>query len=200
MVGANLHTANLCSTCFADALLWGANLRRTNLKDVNFKAADLSYTNIEGCKDLKSILFSRHTILKDVKADSDTWETNIPLRKQWETQNFLDTFRNNHKVSYSFWKILCNCGESISLWFFWSIILIVMFGFIYASNPSWTNMRENASFLTPYYFSVVTFVTLGYGDITPTCWQGEIIVILEVLFGYIVLGGLITIFAKKIVV
>ena len=50
---------------------------------------------------------------------------------------------------------------------------------------------------TPYYFSIVTFTTLGFGDITPTNRAGEIWLVLEVLLGYVMLGGLIAIFANK---
>ncbi len=51
-----------------------------------------------------------------------------------------------------------------------------------------------------WYFSVVTFTTLGFGDVTPKsdsviaqCW-----IMLEVILGYIMLGGLISIFAEKL--
>ncbi|MBW2993226.1 hypothetical protein KY317_01475, partial [Candidatus Woesearchaeota archaeon] len=42
--------------------------------------------------------------------------------------------------------------------------------------------------------------TLGFGDITPSpsCWWAQAIVTLEVTFGYIMLGGLISIFANKL--
>jgi hypothetical protein len=47
-----------------------------------------------------------------------------------------------------------------------------------------------------FYYSIVTFTTLGFGDIVPTKWISELLVTIEVIFGYIMLGGLISIFAN----
>ena len=58
---------------------------------------------------------------------------------------------------------------------------------------------RTVSAFTYVYFSVVTFSTLGFGDVTPLNWAGELLVIVEVFLGYVMLGGLITIFAAKLV-
>jgi hypothetical protein len=52
-------------------------------------------------------------------------------------------------------------------------------------------------FLTLFYYTVVTFTTLGFGDIIPESSTAAICVTVEVILGYIMLGGLITIFASK---
>lgn len=48
------------------------------------------------------------------------------------------------------------------------------------------------------YFSVVTFATLGFGDITPTNAAGRVCVVLEVLGGYAMLGLLVSVFASRL--
>jgi hypothetical protein len=50
------------------------------------------------------------------------------------------------------------------------------------------------------YFSVVTFTTLGFGDVTPLHGNSaaQAWIMAEVIFGYIMLGGLISIFANKL--
>jgi len=48
------------------------------------------------------------------------------------------------------------------------------------------------------YYSLVTFTTLGFGDIVPLTNWARVVVGLEVLVGYIMLGGLISIFANKL--
>ena len=53
--------------------------------------------------------------------------------------------------------------------------------------------------VTELYFSVVTFSTLGFGDVTPCNMAGQIAVMCEVFLGYVMLGGLISIFAMKLV-
>ena len=53
------------------------------------------------------------------------------------------------------------------------------------------------TFMTHLYFSVVTFSTLGFGDVTPCNGCGELAVMVEVFLGYVFLGGLISIFTMK---
>jgi len=51
--------------------------------------------------------------------------------------------------------------------------------------------------LRPIYFSVVTMTTLGFGDMYAnpnSCW-GHILLIIQVILGYVILGALITRFA-----
>lgn len=48
-----------------------------------------------------------------------------------------------------------------------------------------------------FYLSVVTFATLGFGDITPLNWQAQIPVVIEVIMGYVFLGLIITIIARR---
>ena len=48
------------------------------------------------------------------------------------------------------------------------------------------------------YYSVVTFTTLGFGDIVPKTPAAAWWVMTEVILGYIMLGGLISIFATKL--
>lgn len=51
---------------------------------------------------------------------------------------------------------------------------------------------------TMLYYSVVTFTTLGFGDVTPLNKIAAFFILLEVIVGYIMLGGLISILANKL--
>ena len=51
--------------------------------------------------------------------------------------------------------------------------------------------------LSSFYFSVVTLTTLGYGDVLPASLGAQVVVLFEVIMGYIMLGGLLSIFATK---
>jgi voltage-gated potassium channel Kch len=53
------------------------------------------------------------------------------------------------------------------------------------------------NWIGPFYYSVVTITTLGYGDIVPATPVARIIAIFEVFIGYIMLGGLLSIFTNK---
>jgi hypothetical protein len=48
------------------------------------------------------------------------------------------------------------------------------------------------------YYSVVTFTTLGFGDVIPNTIEASRWVMAEVIIGYIMLGGLISILANKL--
>ena len=58
----------------------------------------------------------------------------------------------------------------------------------------------DAHWFMPFYYSIVTFTTLGFGDVVPDFNNGlmQLCVTLEVISGYIMLGGLISILATKL--
>ncbi|RME23141.1 MAG: two pore domain potassium channel family protein, partial [Deltaproteobacteria bacterium] len=51
---------------------------------------------------------------------------------------------------------------------------------------------------SPFYFSIVTLTTLGYGDIHPQSTAGQVLASAEALLGYVGLGGLLSILANKL--
>jgi len=54
------------------------------------------------------------------------------------------------------------------------------------------------TFIKAFYYSTVTFMTLGYGDVYPLTWDGQILVIIEVTLGYIVLGLFVYLVSRKV--
>ena len=46
-------------------------------------------------------------------------------------------------------------------------------------------------FFDAFYFSVVTWTTLGYGEILPSSTESKIFEIIEVMIGYIYMGILV---------
>ena len=54
------------------------------------------------------------------------------------------------------------------------------------------------TWFTPYYFSIVSYTTLGFGDVRPATLAGEIIVSSEVILGYTTLGLLLSVLAQSI--
>jgi hypothetical protein len=64
-------------------------------------------------------------------------------------------------------------------------------------KAAWVAWRE-ANPSTPYYFSIVTYTTLGFGDVRPATLAGEIIVSSEVILGYTTLGLLLSVLAQSI--
>lgn len=156
--------------------------------------------------------------------------TKYPVIKRM-TQDawFLADFKKQHKHIYRIWNWTSKCGQSFARWALFSLIIVFLFGAIYADysclsclkwidqgkilekvNPILILDQPNISQkekhsvkwriktgFTPYYFSIVTFTTLGFGDVIPANLAGEIWLTIEVIVGYIMLGGLISIFAVK---
>ena len=58
-------------------------------------------------------------------------------------------------------------------------------------------MGDIKGFVHALYFSVVTMTTLGFGDMAanPDNWQGQVLLMLQVILGYVLLGALVTRFA-----
>jgi hypothetical protein len=104
-------------------------------------------------------------------------------------------------VLYYVWLAISDCGQSLFRWSAVSLMICLLFGYIYSNFPSSFFLANNRSptGFSFYYYSVVTFTTLGFGDIVPIDLWAEIAVTLQVIMGYIMLGGLISIFATKFI-
>jgi len=85
----------------------------------------------------------------------------------------------------------------------WALGFIAFFGFLYwgGGAAGWFKFAFKPEMIPSifqyFYLSVVTFATLGFGDITPLCWQAQVPVVIEVIFGYLFLGLIITIIARR---
>lgn len=88
----------------------------------------------------------------------------------------------------------------------WRIGLVFLFfaayfGLAYCLRPSCLVVNGEVGALQgPWhalYFSIVTQTTLGFGDIhaNPADWYGQLLLMLQVILGYVLLGALVTRFA-----
>jgi len=114
---------------------------------------------------------------------------------------YLKRFKEDHKITYFFWWLFADCGRSLKRWTFWSILMATGFAykyFILGTEAFRIVGNLKHSFETMLYYSIVTFTTLGFGDITPQTKVAARWVMAEVILGYIMLGGLISILAVKL--
>ena len=58
-------------------------------------------------------------------------------------------------------------------------------------------VTEVASPLGALYFSVVTFTTLGFGDLRPICWEGKLIAGSEALAGAFLMAAFLVTLARR---
>lgn len=196
---ANLRQARLCEAKlehaeFSKAQFVGADLSEADVKKSGFRGADLRQARLRALKRFESADFV-HADVRDVDFSGA-----YLLRRHIIDQNYLAEFRERsllNRAVYWLWWVSSDCGRSALRWGFWTVAITLVFGAIYAQAGSAIDYGDHGTALSPYYFSVVTLTTLGYGDVLPSNTYGQWLVIAEVCVGYMMLGGLISLFASK---
>lgn len=210
--GAILAYVNLAHANLMDADLIGINLQAANLEGVNVStvkfdtniAANL-FKNSRGS--IKYLWQRRFDLLLDttvrcrgVNASScyGSQRFKLFLQDQDYLEEFLETSWGR-RICYLWW-LSADCGRSLFRWAGWSVMIAFIYALVYylLGAESFSASFLEINLRNMIYYSVVTFTTLGFGDITPKTTSAAMIVMTEVIIGYIMLGGLITIFASKL--
>lgn len=211
LVGADLSHASL-----KDANLRGANLENCDFSNADLQGADLTGANLRGAilssanfseADITGIQFDETETCRDIRIN--TAHGNALFKRYAQDQAYVEEYKINRPIRYFLWKYSSNCGRSLSLWIFWCVFIAVAFSLVFqfhlggsqsflltelAKEPGY-NADDWAPML---YYSVVTFTTLGFGDIVPMTQEAAWWIMAEVILGYFMLGGLITILATKL--
>ncbi len=201
--GANLHCANLNNSRLREASLADADLSEASLKEADLSMATIDRANFSN-SDLRG---ARLRMLRGFKSarwiGTDIRDINFAgaylMRREIIDQNFIKEFRSYNKLTallYYPWWITCDCGRSMLRWCLWIGIQAIIFAWLY--TQAGVDFGQNPTAVAHLYFSVVTLTTLGYGDIVPHTLAGQILAMMEVAIGYIMLGGLLSIFANKL--
>jgi len=128
--------------------------------------------------------------------------------KAWWDRKKFEGMTWRFWLIYLPWLVIADCGRSFWLWLTWSVGLAWFFAEKYLAI--WQKAQAAFHFSSKLdvvgaanmfkvflYYSVVTFTTLGFGDVTPLSEEARFWVMLEVIAGYVMLGGLISIMATK---
>ena len=205
----NLFRANLQGAVLLSANLQGTTLHRANLQGAtlvgaNLQRADLSRANLQRA-DVTAVQFDRRSYQHAYKGIRVSGCYGSQLFKSFaQDQDYIEELRASGRwgwFKFWVWFVLADCGRSFSRWALWSLGLAVLFGIIYYWMGT-AHIKPDPplpfSLITMIYYSVVTFTTLGFGDVKPQTELAAIIIMVEVIIGYIMLGGLISIFANKV--
>ena len=144
-------------------------------------------------------------------------EVENPFFKRYVAdQQFIRAFNQASPILARLWRWSSDYGRSLALWTSWSILFAFLFAIAYRFPiPSWmptwlqnfvpqfhqttgAYSGEPLTIWNCFYFSIVTFTTLGFGDVVADNATARFLVTLEVIFGYVMLGGLISIFSNKL--
>ncbi|MGF1464859.1 MAG: pentapeptide repeat-containing protein [Sandaracinaceae bacterium] len=191
--GARALRADLRACDLTGASLEGADLTETRVAGASFREASLRRATLRGIPDGARASFVRADV-RDVDFSGA-----YLLRRHVLDENFLDELRQRggrHAALYWVWWVTSDCGRSLLRWGAWTALIGVAFGFAYRAVG--VDFGDGATWLSPTYYSVVTLTSLGYGDIVPRTVPAQALAMVEVSVGYMMLGGLISIFANML--
>ncbi len=205
--GANMQAANL--RC---ANLQGARLREVNLHGADLSRADLRRVDLEKGQ-VDGAVFHRADMRGSCLAEVHGYEranwigadirdlefTGAHLCRRFILdQNYLHEFRNRNRYSqalYYIWWLTSDCGRSALRWTLLTFGIVLLFAAFYTQVD--VDFGAYPTPLSPLYFSVVTLTTLGFGDVLPKSQTAQLLTMIQVFIGYVMLGGLLSIFSSK---
>jgi uncharacterized protein YjbI with pentapeptide repeats len=178
------------------------NLNGTFLYD-SFDLLEYIEKNRKKSKRLIGVKYLPNTF-KFIIGDNTQYRNPI-LSKHIKNDIYLMSFRKKNPCLYFLWWLFADCGRSLLKWALWSLGIAILFALLYwivipcfeFTNPKFAGSQVT-DFWSYLYFSFVTFTTLGFGDIVGIHWVSKLFVTIEVIAGYVMLGGLISIFANKL--
>jgi hypothetical protein len=224
---ANFKLANLSYTTLQNAVLSCSDFRHANLVGASLEGANLTAVNLEGAN-VSLVKFDHNIFLKTLWEARGhplaLWKRRLDLvlgttirckgihaaasfgsqrfKIFLQDQDYLEELMETRSGRFwcFVWWLFADCGRSLMRWAGWSLGIALLYAFIYwRLGPELFHAEHLAfSFTTVFYYSIVTFTTLGFGDIVPMSNLAAYLVITEVTCGYIMLGGLISIFSGKL--
>ena len=215
---AYLSSANLSGANLGEAHLSGANLSGAKLIRAHLSGADLSRADLSGA-DLSSANLSKADVTHikwdraqrrgkygGIRGIDSCWGSPL-FKRDAADQAFLDALEEKWKPTWRRWLFrawgLIDYGRSLRRVAALGSGLAILYGFGYWIAWWWGKtllcypLSAN-NWFGPFYFSIVTFTTLGFGDVKPNGVLGEMLTSSEVIFGYITLGLLLAVLAEKI--
>lgn len=218
--GVNMHHAYLWNALLEDArdLEW-SSIEKAGEEDKDYGAwwiAEEVYLKLKNYfhqqgryRDESKAYYREKLVAKHFAFwDAFRWSRLYGLDWREEKRPFLTHFAKRAK---SFWRwlglsifhVFTGFGERWWWTVLWALGVVALFAFIYwigySAGCFLFDFKPDMipSIFQYFYLSVVTFATLGFGDITPLNWQAQIPVVIEVIMGYVFLGLIITIIARR---
>jgi uncharacterized protein YjbI with pentapeptide repeats len=157
-------------------------------------------------------------IFNGANTEAADWADNRRAQRDFVYAEYIRQFKDHHPRIAKLWSFTCDYGRTLKRWAALSAAFMILFGalfyashILYKADDNWFTrnvlpqvelrhdlQKDQPTEFSYFYFSAVTFTTLGFGDVTPVNLAGQIAVTIEVILGYVMLGGLISIFAVKV--
>ncbi len=201
--GAILVGAQMNGTRWSEADLRGTDLRRATLTNADLTSVQVGGANFDDV-DLSGSKLSRVAGFRKASwlgVDATALDRR-GARFVYDTiqdQNYIAEFRSQgrgYEWTYRLWWLTSDCGRSSTRWAMCSGGIAVFFALIYTFVT--IDYGDYQTPLSPLYFSLVTLTTLGYGDALPATMAAQAVVMVEVVVGYVMLGGLLSLISNKL--
>ena len=217
---ANLEGARLFRANLQGASLLEANLKKTNIKGADIQEADFSRAIVDGETLIWKCNINRKTKFEGVGLgniriypdERQLLEYNIRRSNweefyKWKDWDKVKPERERNKAVKALFQLvklfwtMSDYGRStvwVICWFLW---FAAIFAVVYHLWPGCltvdTEVGKLLGLFHSVFFSVVKMTTLGFGDIhaNPNSWSGQLLLMIQVLLGYVMLGALVTRFA-----
>lgn len=208
MCGARLYRADLRRARLISSNLRKANFEKSDLRETEVCDADLRGATLTGAKlhgaDVTGVRTNRRTKFLGARGIANT-HGSAKFRDRARHQEYIEELRTTwwgKWIVHPLWLIFADCGRTPWAWLAWCLAFVFFFAYAFsnwAGPGSFHIPHLPDTFQTMLYYSVVTFTTLGFGDVVPKTNAAAWWVMAEVCLGYVMLGGLISIFATKLV-
>jgi len=221
---AHLDHANLCYTHLENANLKYAHLERAFLVKAHLENSNFEQAIVDGSTLFWECRVDRNTNFRGVSLDSARIDTGTKQLLEYNTRrmNWEQWYKEHPRLRLpvkAFWQI-SDYGLStnqIIIIFFKLVILFAAVYYVWGSIDYY--LRDIKDYpgivsnlfvdrhgvtvvwwlvpLRTLYFSIVTMTTLGFGDIYANAqsFWGHILLSIQVILGYVLLGALVTRFA-----
>jgi hypothetical protein len=210
-VASRLNEADLAGADLSFADLSWANLTDATLGWSNITGADLRGSRWSGAN-VSDIRYSRKHLRGKCYSVGGIAETqgDAQFRRDVLDQDYIDT--KVRAWSHSWWKRVfllwpwraIDYGRSLSSVFILSVIIVSLFGLAYpvlqsSGDISFTGNIGADNAFRPFYAAAISFSTLGFTDIVVgESLVGQIVLMANVLLGYVTLGLLLAILANGV--
>lgn len=208
---------NLSEAALSVTRLHGGQFFQTNISnadcigakftDFNFVMVKAHGINFEAASFRNSVIqiieWNKDTNFRSVDISGAAFLGDPLLKRHIQDSNWLAAKKEelcksrNGRFLWFLWGFTSSHGQSFIRWLITSFVISTLYGVGYQFLPLQINLKDVHPVLAKFYFSVVTFTTLGFGDVLPKSNASAIVVMSEVICGYLMLGALISILADK---
>jgi hypothetical protein len=189
--GKDLANVDFFLADFSGSSLARSKLSGSYLSESNLKGVQLDWSTLDDAL-LDNVQFDNKTSFLGVDLHKINFTFATLLYDLALSQQRIQQLEQHNKLFATFLRISCDYGRSFSRYLLWVLTFVACYAIAYC-------LLIGVTLLDSLYFSIATFATVGYGDILPHTPLEKLLVISEIIIGYLMGGLLIAILAKRVI-